>query len=469
MSAPLALLLAQAMPGMDMAPGSSPAREGGPPAKPVVEGAPSGTVSRATEPPPPCADAHGPPPRPGADSDCAGRQMTMPGMAGDQRMAMSIGGGAYESGSGTARVPAAEGPMRGQMIHAGGWMLMTHGYAWGVVTDQGGPRGQDEAFITSMAMLMGDRDLSDRVHLQLTSMLSLDPLMGPRGYPNLFATGETADGRPLVDRQHPHDLFMELSGRVDYRLGGKDSLFLYGGPVAEPALGPAAFMHRGSARYLPLAPITHHWFDSTHITYGVVTAGYAGPQLQLEGSAFRGREPDEHRWDIEAPALDSWSVRATWTPSPHWAAQVSHGRLHSPEAQEPNADERRTTATVSYAAGGLTAMVGYGLKAKLPGRALPAWIGEAAWEIGRHHTLFGRIEHVKNDELFPDPADPLHDRPFRVTKAEGGYAYRIALAGPLGIALGGTLAGYAKPAALDAAYGNAPVSWTLFGKLAVGL
>lgn len=152
-------------------------------------------------------------------------------------MTMGTANGWYAPGSGTARLPAAEGPMRGAMFSAGEWMVMAHGYAWGTVTDQGGPRGDDMAFVQSMAMLMADRDLSDSIHLQLRGMGSLEPLMGRRGYPNLFATGETANGVPLVDRQHPHDLFMELAARLDYRLGGDTNLFLYGGPVGEPALG----------------------------------------------------------------------------------------------------------------------------------------------------------------------------------------------------------------------------------------
>ena len=76
---------------------------------------------------------------------------------------------------------------------------------------------------------------------------------------------------------------------------------------------------------------------------------------------------------------------------------------------------------------------------------------------------------MRIDELFPDEADPRHDRPYRVARFEGGYAYRVPIAGPLGVALGGTVATYAKPAALDAAYGNAPVSGTLFAKLVLGL
>lgn len=407
-----------------------------------------------------------------------GPMATMPGMAevsvtsGMAPMAMGMGGDAYIDGSGTARLPAAEG-MRGAMFRAGDWMLMAHGYAWVTSTDQGGPRGARHTFATSMAMLMADRDLGERWHLQLKAMGSLDPYLGPTGYPDLFATGEVAHGASLIDRQHPHDLFMELAARTDYRIGGDRSLFLYGGPVGEPALGPSAFMHRGSARYLPLAPITHHWFDSTHISYGVVTGGYADAHWQVEASGFRGREPDEHRWDIETPALDSWSVRGTWTPNANLAVQVSHGWLHSPEGQDPAADEARTTASVQYAVGGLTTTFGYGLKDHRPGRALPAFLAEASWEIGRRHAVFGRVEHVANDELFPVLTDPLHGRVFHVTKAEGGYAYRLPIAkvsgGVFGVALGGTVAAYAKPAALDGAYGRAPVSVTLFAKFVLGL
>ena len=162
-------------------------------------------------------------------------------------------------------------------------------------------------------------------------------------------------------------------------------------------------MHRASAQFLPLAPITHHWFDSTHITFGVVTAGLSSDKWQLEGSAFRGREPDQRRWDIEKPRLDSWSVRATWNPSRYWSAQMSYGRLKSPEALEPGVDEARTTASVQYARGGFSALAGFSAKNRLPGRTLIAWIGEANWDLGEHHSLFGRLENVANDELFPEP------------------------------------------------------------------
>jgi hypothetical protein len=390
----------------------------------------------------------------------------MPGMA-MSRMTMGPPDGAYAEGSGTARNPGNDGAMRGAHVMAGDWMLMLHGYAWGVYTDQGGPRGQNEAFVTSMAMLSAARDFG-ATRLQLRSMMSLEPAMGAKGYPNLFATGETADGKlQLTDRQHPHDLFMELSARVDID-AGPGSVFVYGGPVAEPALGPSALMHRASATYQPLSPITHHWFDSTHISYGVVTVGYAAPRWQFEASAFRGREPDQYRWNIERPSLDSWSVRATWTPAPAWAVQLSHGRLKSPEQLEPARDEARTTASVQYAQHGVSALLAFSNKHLLPGRTLTAWLAEANWDIDRHHTLFARAEDVANDELFPNPSDPLHDRTFRVGKLEGGYAYRLPFVGPFDLALGGSVGVYAKPAALDAAYGKMPVSFSLFAKVSLG-
>ena len=370
--------------------------------------------------------------------------------------------------SGTARLPQAEGMMPG--VHfdlGGGWDGMAHGYAWGAYTEQTGPRGDDMLFVQSMAMVMAEKPFEGG-RLQLKAMLSADPLMGDRGYPILFAAGETADGAPLVDRQHPHDLFMELAARVDLDIAEDTRAFLYVAQVGEPALGPPAFMHRASARLNPEAPITHHWFDSTHITFGVLTAGVAAPMWQLEASAFRGQEPNENRWGIESPRLDSWSVRGTLTPSPHWALQLSHGRLDEPEALHPGQDEARTTASVHYNSGsGLAATAAFSAKNRVPGATLTAWLVEASWDIAERHTLFGRFENVENDELFPDHDDPLHDRPFRVSKFQAGYAYTLPL-GPFGLSLGGSAAMFAKPAALDAVYGDDPMGYTVFAKLTLG-
>ena len=398
--------------------------------------------------------------------------MNMPGMQepseSDEILAPSYSWRWKTEGSGTSRLPASDVAMPGMEIANGDWMVMLHGSVSAQYTKATGPRGDDKVYATSMAMLMAQRD-TDWGRVQIKSMLSLEPAMDSSGYPNLFASGETSRGVPLVDRQHPHDLFMELSARVDVSVADGAEAFVYVAPVGEPALGPSAFMHRASARYNPEPPITHHWFDSTHITYGVVTAGVETHHLQLETSLFTGREPDERRWNLEKMRFDSWSVRATWNPNANWALQASYGELEQPEFfTHPGEDEHRTTASVHYANGnGLTAMLGFSAKRRVPGNTLTAWLGEANWDIDAHNTLFGRIENVANDELFGNPAHPLHDQTFRVSKFQLGYARRMPI-GPFELALGGSAAAFTKPAALDAYYGQHPMGYTLFAKLSLG-
>ena len=76
------------------------------------------------------------------------------------------------------------------------------------------------------------------------------------------------------------------------------------------------------------------------------------------------------------------------------------------------------------------------------------------------------MESVENEELFEAP-DLLAGRGYQVSKATLGYAYTLPV-GPFGLSLGGSGSIYAKPAALDVAYGRNPKSFTLFAKLALG-
>jgi hypothetical protein len=228
------------------------------------------------------------------------------------------------------------------------------------------------------------------------------------------------------------------------------------------------FMMRGSAFTNPEPPIAHHWFDSTHITYGVVTAGVTSRRFQLEGSLFRGREPDERRWNIETGKLDSWSVRGTFNPSPRWSVQASYGRIKSPEASHPEKDEQRFTASAHYADGRrLSAMLAFSAKRHAPDETLTALLAEATWKLDPHNALFGRIENVANDELFPDHAAGEHEHAERVSKVQLGYARLVPTAvGEL--ALGGTVSTFAKPASLADAYGRTPVQATLFARIRFG-
>src|SRR5205807_2759984 len=144
-----------------------------------------------------------------------------------------------------------------------------------------------------------------------------------------------------VDRQHPHDLFMELSASYSHKLSDKDSIFFYAGLPGEPAFGPPAFMHRLSIMDSPEAPISHHWLDSTHIVFGVLTTGFVHDDWKLEVSQFTGREPDQNRYDFDPIRLDSTAARASWNPDPRWSVQVSWGHLNSPEQLTPQIDENR--------------------------------------------------------------------------------------------------------------------------------
>ena len=120
------------------------------------------------------------------------------------------------------------------------------------------------------------------------------------------------------------------------------------GCPGEPAFGPPAFMHRPAAMASPEAPITHHWLDSTHITFGVLTAGWVQGRWKLEASQFTGREPDEDRYDIERPRMDSTALRASWNPGDNWSLQASWADVESPEQLEPEVDEERLSASVLY-------------------------------------------------------------------------------------------------------------------------
>jgi hypothetical protein len=302
-------------------------------------------------------------------------------------------------------------------------------------------------------------------------MVSLDALMGRRGYPLLFATGETANGREeLVDRQHPHDLLMELAASYAHDLGEGRNLYLYAGLPGEPALGPPAFMHRISGMDNPEAPVTHHWFDSTHITFGVVTAGFSTRTWKVEASAFKGREPDQRRWNMESPKLDSWSVRAFWNPTANLSFQVSTGHLRSPEQLHPDQNEQRTTASVSYNrplgnGSNWAWTIAWARKDERPGPTLTGWLGETSLRLRRRHIVFARAEHVQEAELFA--SGPLHHDIIPVAKLSGGYAYELPVGkAPVRLALGGLASAYAYPDRIKPAYGRAGVkSFMLFARL----
>jgi hypothetical protein len=375
----------------------------------------------------------------------AGHEMKMTGALGSYPM--------QRESSGTSWQPDNSEHI-GLMTMSGDWTLMAHGVLNLVYDHQSGPRGDDEAFASGMLMGMANRPLGNGT-VQFRAMVSPDPLMGPRGYPLLLASGETANGRDqLIDRQHPHDFFMELSGSISQNIGRNSSVFLYAALPGEPAFGPPAFMHREAILDSPEAPISHHWLDSTHITFGVVTAGIVFDRVKLEVSRFNGREPDQHRWNIETGPLDSTAVRVSWNPASTLALQGSWGHFIDPEQLEPGVDQKRLSASALYAR-----------------EIAPGWkfAGTLAWgrKTVEHHnddayvaeaslkhdawTLFGRGEMTQNRELL---AGVEQGPAYRVGKVSLGVVRDFRIADHLSMGAGGLFALNFVPGSLAPLYGS---------------
>ena len=355
--------------------------------------------------------------------------------------------------SGTAWVPDFT-PMYGLHRQAGDWWLMLHWNVFGQFLYESGDdhRSGSQAGSINWVMGMARRPLgAGRLGFRL--MASVDPwTIGDCGYPNLLATGEMCDGDTIHDRQHPHDLFMEVAADYERPINRSLRWQLYAGLSGEPALGPAAFPHRLSSMSNPVAPITHHWLDSTHISFGVITTGIQARQWKAEMSVFNGREPDENRADFDLAKLDSVSGRFTWLPSKELALQFSMAHLEEAEeefAPEPRTDVDRTTASVTYhrpvgGNGSWASLLAWGMNSHIeivPGATLDltthALLLESAYSLRNRHNWFGRFEVVGK------PAHDLHahefaTRVFTVGKVQGGYELTLPAWRGLVTGVGGT-------------------------------
>jgi hypothetical protein len=365
---------------------------------------------------------------------------------------------ANREGSGTSWLPD-ETPMYAVHAQAGGWMLMGHGSLFLQYLHDAGNRGRHQTGSINWFMGMASRPAGGG-QLTLRGMVSLEPwTIGGCGYPDLLATGEVCDGEAIHDRQHPHDLFMELAAQYDRVLGKGVRLQVYGAPVGEPALGPVAFLHRISALPNAVAPITHHWFDSTHITYGVVTGGLYGRQWKAEASVFNGREPDEERTDFDFAAMDSFSGRVWFLPTSHWALQLSAGRLKEAEPGhdgEPRVDINRVTSSVTYHRTTLenvmwASTIGWGRNAERGGSASHALLFETSVTVRQRDAWYGRVEWGEKSGHDLALAD---DTIFDVAKLQAGYTRYLTPRKGLTPGIGAFVATGLVPHTLDPVYGS---------------
>jgi hypothetical protein len=369
-----------------------------------------------------------------------------------------------EQASGTSVNPQSS-PMEMLSIQHGGWTLMLHGQLFLNHANDSGPRGADKTFSTNWAMGMASRSLGGGT-LMLRSMLSLEPAtISGRKYPELFQTGETAFGKQLIDGQHPHDFFMELAAEYAHP-AGRGTAYVYAAPVGDPALGPVAFPHRSSAMELPQATLGHHFQDSTHISYNVITAGYTLGAVTAEASTFHGGEPDEDRWDIDGGRINSWSARLSLRPDSNLAIQASFGHLEKPEKVEPGY-ENRTTASASYnlplSWGDWSSSVIWGRSYKeVHDKSNNSYLAETVFSFLERHHLTARAEVVDKDELFPQqilkrvPRPPFRVQVFRVEAYTAGYTFDFLHTRSFRTGVGANVTWYRMPPLLTLFYGEKP-------------
>lgn len=402
----------------------------------------------------------------GRAASAHGQGMNMPGM-NDSTMRMTgvLGIPMSRDGSGTSWLPDAS-PMLANHFAAGAWDFMFHYRAFVYYDRQNDAdrahRGDDQFGSVNWAMLMAGRALGHG-RLELRAMMSAEPwTVGAGGYPLMLQSGESYHGQPLHDRQHPHDLFMELAAIYAHPLGNDLAFQAYIAPVGEPATGPVAFPHRPSASGDPFAPLGHHWQDATHISYGVITAGLFSRSWKLETSIFNGREPDQDRtdFDYKGRSLDSYSARFTANPASTWSLSASYAYLKSPEALDPSLSEQRITAsalnTRSVWSRGewASALIYGGNKHEHTGRWSNSLLAESNLAFDAWNSVFARVEYVDKTAADLDITDRPPDACFDVGSLAIGYIREIAHYPGGSLGLGGRVAMDLVPASLEPVYGS---------------
>jgi hypothetical protein len=386
------------------------------------------------------------------------------------------------NGSGTSWHPD-QTPMYAYMNHAqNSWMMMLHYSLFLRYTSQNsnnpGLRGNDKAIdAPNYVMGMAQRTVGQRGLFSVRAMLSLDPLtVAPNGYPLLFQSGESYNGQRLVDRQHQHDLFSELSVSYSYAISPKADAYVYLGYSGEPALGPPAFMHRISSFNNSDAPLGHHWMDATHITFGVATAGFRYGIAKIEASSFTGREPNENRYGFDPPRFDSYSFRLSVNPSPSLAVQVSHGFIKSPESLAASEDVNRTTASVlhSRVLGNqnryVTSAFVWGLNSH-DGQHENAYLAESSLQLNRV-AMYGRYENITKSVyelglLFID--DLGLPKTVNINNITAGINYRILRYANTDLVAGAQATLSMPDRFLQGIYGKTPVSGQVYLRLTPAL
>lgn len=373
------------------------------------------------------------------------------------------------NGSGTSWLPDST-PMYAYMKHTGKWNFMFHGAVWLRYNYQDignkGTRGDSKFDAPNWFMAMGQRKIKKRGLFSFHAMFSLDALtVGGNGYPLLFQSGESWNGKPLIDRQHPHDLFAELAIGYTHMINKDIDIYGYFGMPGEPSIGPTTFMHRISSFNIPSAPIGHHWQDATHITFGVATAGIRYKILKVEGSSFTGREPNENRYNFDKPRFDSYSYRLSINPTVNYSFQISQASIKSPEELHKDEDVQRTTASImeAHPLGNkrfITSALVWGMN-NINSENEHSVLAESNLQLNKW-AIFGRYEYIQKDgEELEIPFAEEHSV-YNISAFTLGTSYILANHWNTNLSVGATGSIFMPDPALSNLYGRNPVSAEIY-------
>ncbi len=381
------------------------------------------------------------------------------------------------NGSGTSWL-TDNTPMYMYMAQKGKTSFMFHGNVFLRYTSTDftakGTRGSTKFDAPNWVMGMMNHRVGKKGLLNATVMLSFDrAVMGGEGYPLLFQSGETWQGKPLVDRQHPHDMFAAVSVGYTHAINKDMDVYGYIGYPGEPAISAPAFMHRVSSMNNPDAPLGHHWQDATHITFGVGTLGFRYKQVKAEFSSFTGREPDEDRYNFDKPLFDSYAYRVSYNPSRQWALQFSQAFVHSPEALEPDENVTRTTASAIHTAqfrqpGNFVASAAvWGLNSKGSEKE-HSFLLESNLQLQKN-AVYGRYEFVEKSSHELQLEDQLPHGKFNVHAFTVGYARTLATVWKTNLAVGAQGTWNVEDKALYGIYGKNPLSAQVYLRISPAL
>ena len=329
-------------------------------------------------------------------------------------------------GTGTSWLPDAS-PLNAAVPHIGNWGLLVHGNVYTGYDYYNSKRG-GKRFMGRNTLMGSVFRTFEKSEVLFRLAMSFEPLtIGPKGYPQVLQTGQTANGERIHDKQYALDFFREFAAMYSWEVTKNWAGTVYAALAGEPALGPVTFTQRVSASADPLAPLGFQAQEASHASFGVITVGAHTRTLKLEASWFNGEVPGDHRFTLALRKPDSYSLRINWNPGSHWSGQVSYGFLERPVPSDPR-HQHRVSSSMSYtnwtaSDAGFAATLSFAERIDTNLDSSAALMLETYWNIDGHHAVFGRAELSQKTarELVLEGGGEL----YAIGSLAGGYIYYL--------------------------------------------